>query len=176
MKKIDKKMTMGREIRLKLHIDESRIWNMLMRNVKRYSYMMGFMWSDSIVKRALNITGTEKDLSTMTIFQKSVYLRNYSKEVHWTNRDDVFYCYYVKPNSVLSCYSDTKFIFYRKKIERLFVPKFFHDKNTVNFLKELQFVGEFDTIDKTVFSENLPHSAENFMSIEQKLGHLIINL
>ena len=30
MKKIDKKMTMGREIRLKLHIDESRIWNTLM--------------------------------------------------------------------------------------------------------------------------------------------------
>ena len=82
MKKIDKKMTMGREIRLKLHIDESRIWNMLMRNVKRHSYMMGFMWSDSIAKRALNITRTENDLSTMTIFQKSVYLRNYSKEVH----------------------------------------------------------------------------------------------
>ena len=56
------------------------------------------------------------------------------------------------------------------------MPKFFHDRNTVNFLKELQFVREFDTIDKTGFSENLPHSAENFMSIEQKLGHLIINL
>ena len=69
-----------------------------------------------------------------------------------------------------------KFTFYRKKIELSFVPKFYHDRNTVNFLKELQFVGEFDTIDKTVFSENLPHSAENFMSIEQKLGHLIINL
>ena len=30
--------------------------------------MMGFMWSDSIVKSTLNITGTEKYLSTMTIF------------------------------------------------------------------------------------------------------------
>ena len=60
MKKIDKKMTMGREIRLKLHIDESRIRNMLMRNVKRHSYMMGFMWSDSIAKRALNITRQKK--------------------------------------------------------------------------------------------------------------------
>ena len=44
--------------------------------------------------------------------------------------------------------------FIGKKIERLFVPKFFHDRNTVNFLKELQFVGEFDAIDKTRFSEN----------------------
>ena len=60
-KKLIKKMTMGREIRLKLHIDESRIWNIGMRNIKSHSYMIGFMWSDSIVKRALNITGTEKD-------------------------------------------------------------------------------------------------------------------
>ena len=27
-------MTVGREIRLKLHIEESRIWNMGMKNVK----------------------------------------------------------------------------------------------------------------------------------------------
>ena len=36
----------------------------------------------------------------------------------------------------------------------MFVPKFYYDRNTVNFLRELQFVGEFDTIDKTEFSEN----------------------
>ena len=48
-KKYIKKMTMSRETRLKLHIDESRIWNMGMRNVKRNSYLLGFMWSDSIV-------------------------------------------------------------------------------------------------------------------------------
>ena len=34
------------------------------------------------------------------------------------------------------------------------MPKFYHDRNTVNFLKKLQFIGEFDTIDKTGFSEN----------------------
>ena len=99
-------MTMGREMRLKLHIDESRIWDMDMRNIERHSYMMGFMWSDSIVKSALNITGIEKDLSTMAIFQKNVYLKNHSKEVHRTNRDDVFCCYYGKPDTVLACYSD----------------------------------------------------------------------
>ena len=48
-KKYIKKMTMSRETRLKLYIDESRIWNMGMRNVKRNSYLLGFMWSDSIV-------------------------------------------------------------------------------------------------------------------------------
>ena len=31
--------------------------------------------------------------------------------------------------------------------------KFYHDRNTVNFVKELQFVSEFDTIDKIGLSE-----------------------
>ena len=89
----------------------------------------------------------------MTILQKSIYLKNFSKEVHRTNSDDVFYCYYIKPDTVLYYHSDTNIIFYRKKIERLFVPNFYHDRNAVNFLKELQFVGEFDTIDKIRLSE-----------------------
>ena len=101
-------------IRLKLHIDESRIWKVDMENVKRHSFMVGFMWNDSIVRSLLNITGTEKDLSAMTIFQKIIYLRNYSKEVHKTNRDDVFYCYYNKPDTVLSHYSNTKLFFIGK--------------------------------------------------------------
>ena len=74
-------------------------------------------------KSALNVTGTEKDLCTMTILQKIIYLKNYSKEVHTTNHRDVFYCYYVKPNTVLKYYSNTKFILYREKIERLFMPR-----------------------------------------------------
>ena len=99
--------------------------------------MLSFIRSDLFVKRTLNVAGTEKDLSTMTILQKINYLKNYSKEVHRTNRNDIFCCYYNKPDTALSHYSDKKFIFYRKKIERLFVPKFCHDRNTVNFLKEL---------------------------------------
>ena len=76
------------------------------KNVKRHSYLLGFMWSDSIVKSTLNLTGIEKDLSTMTIFQKIIYFKNYSKKVHRTNRNDVFYCYYDKPDTVLSHYSN----------------------------------------------------------------------
>ena len=90
----------------------------------------------------------------MTIFQKSVYLRNYSKVVHRTNHNDVFYYNYNKRDTILFHALTPKFLFYRGKTERLFVPKFYHNRNTVNFLKELQFVSEFDTTDKTGFSEN----------------------
>ena len=35
-------------------------------------------------------------------------------------------------------------IYYPRKIQRLFVPKYFHNKNKTNFLKELNFVGVYD--------------------------------
>ena len=35
-------------------------------------------------------------------------------------------------------------IYYPHKIQRLFVPKYFHNKNKTNFLKELNFVGVYD--------------------------------
>ena len=39
-------MTMSRETRLKLHVGESRIWNMDRKFVRRQAYMLNFMRSD----------------------------------------------------------------------------------------------------------------------------------
>ena len=48
--------------------------------------------------------------------------------------------------------------------------KFYHDRNTVNFLKELQFVGEFDTIDKTEFYKNPTISGRKLYEYRTKTG------
>ena len=42
-KKFIKKMTMSKNARSRIHVDESRIWNMGKRNVKRLSYPMAYM-------------------------------------------------------------------------------------------------------------------------------------
>ena len=44
---------------------------------------------------------------------------------------------------------------YPRKIQRLFVPNFFYDRNKTNFLKELNFVEIYDKIDRVGFSEYL---------------------
>ena len=137
---------------------------------------MGFMWSDSIVKSALNLMRTEKDLSTMTILQKIIYLKNYSKEVHRTNRDDIFYFCSVKPHSVLSNYSDTKFNFYRKK-QNIYLCRSFTTTEIRlillnNFILQVNLIQQI----KQDYLGFLPCLAENFMSIEQKLWQLLINL
>ena len=59
-------------------------------------------------------------------------------------------------------------IYFPCKIQRLFVPKFFHDRNKTNFLKELNFVGIYDKMDRVGFSEYPDVLVENVMSIEKK--------
>ena len=44
-------------------------------------------------------------------------------------------------------------IYCPRKIQRLYVSKFFHDRKKTNFLKELNFVGVYDKIDRVGFSE-----------------------
>ena len=39
------------------------------------------------------------------------------------------------------------------RVQRLFVPRFYHDRRKTNFLRELKFKGEEKEIDETGFSE-----------------------
>ena len=60
-KKFIKKMTMSKNARSRIHVDESRIWNMGKRNVKRLSYPMAYMLeSEFNVVSVLNITFIQK--------------------------------------------------------------------------------------------------------------------
>ena len=79
--------------------------------------------------------------------EKNSSLRNFSKQVHVTNWGDVFYSNYYQSDTVLFHALDSVLLFDVFKIERLYVPKFYHHNNTVNFLNKLEYVGEFDAID-----------------------------
>ena len=48
--------------------------------------------------------------------------------------------------------------------------QFYHDRNTVNFLKELQFVGEFNTTDKIGLSEIPAVFGRNLYEYRPKSG------
>lgn len=69
---------------------------------------------------------------------------------------------------------DSATVYYGGKIERWFVPKFYHDKNTINFLKELKYFGEFDTIDKVGFSGNPTVLGRKPFKYRQPAGELKI--
>ena len=65
---------------------------------------------------------------------------------------DMFYSYFNKINTVLWYSSDNITVYYNKKIQRLFVKKFYHERRCKIVLKTLKFIGVYDTIDREGFS------------------------
>ena len=102
----------------------------------------------------LNITGASRNLVIMSPTEKNSYLRVYSTYFHQNSSElDMFYCRLNKTHAVLWYAIDNTLICYNNKIQRLFVPKFYHEERSKNFLKTLKFIGEWGTTDKVNFSE-----------------------
>ena len=162
-------MTMGKRVRCKLHNDEARFWNMDITNVVRRSYMMGYLDQELHVLNLLNIKGSHRNLAVMSPTEKNQYLRNLSQYVHRsTDNLDVFYSRFNKTRTVLFHALESMIVYCSRKIQRLFVPKFYHDRNKRNFLKNLKYIGEYDKIDRKFFSNFLICLVENFTNIENQ--------
>ena len=104
------------------------------RNVKRLSYTMAYMLeSEFNVVSVLNKTDSYKKLSMISPAEKNSSLRIFSKQAHETNRVNVFYSNYYRPDNVLFHALDSVLLFDAHKIERLCVPKIYHDKTQLIF-------------------------------------------
>ena len=104
------------DVRCKLFIDESRVWNMDMADKNRKSFMVGYIYEKLHVVNMLNITGTSKNLAIMTPHDKNIYLRRYSEYFHRTSsKPDVFYSCFNKTHVVIWHASDTIVVYYNKK-------------------------------------------------------------
>ena len=161
---------MSKHVLSKLHNDEARAWNMNLTNVARRSYMMGYLNQELHVLNILNIKGSHRNLAAMSPTEKNQYLQNYSQYVHRsTDNLDVFYSNFNKTRTILFHALESRLVYFGHKIERLFVPKFYHDRKNKNFLKNLQYIGEYDKIDKIFFLNFLICLAENSMNIENQL-------
>ena len=70
-----------------------------------------------------------------------------------TDNLDAFYSNFNKIRTVLFHAFESRLVYFDHKIKRLFETKFYHDRNNKSFLKNLQYIGEYDKIDKKYFSE-----------------------
>ena len=102
------------------------------------------MWTDIHVEHILRISGNSKNLDTVGINEKNLFLRTISGYLHDLPKQDNFFCYKKQNWTVLhSLLGVNQTLFYENKVERIFVPKFYHDKRDTNFLKFLSYVGEY---------------------------------
>ena len=94
----------------------------------------------------------------MTPEEKTKFLDDLTRENHASTpnsgNSDEFYCGISKSFvEIIHALSHTVLRF-TDRIQRLFVPKFYHDRRDTNFLKGLIYIGEKQEIDGKYFYEN----------------------
>ena len=116
------------------------------------------------------ITGTAHDFKSMTPEEKNDFLNRLTKAVH---REDelqygnshIFYSGANKSASVVLSYIlSYAFLRFTEKIQRLFVPKFYHERKGKNFFKCLLYIGEKKRLMKDIFMKMELHSVEDYMN------------
>ena len=167
-KKIQKKFTLNKLLRKKICTDESRAWNMKTKwrkndsgkDSSRLSYLISYLYDEQKLKTLLKITGTKHDFTSMTPEEKNEFLNRLTKATHkqsdlYYGNSDTFYSGAINGSSVILSYILSYAVLrFTEKIQRLFVPKFYHNRRDKNFLKNLICIGEKKEIDKKYFYED----------------------
>ena len=76
--------------------------------------------------------------------------RNHRSAPHHRGFDDL-YSIYFRPFTIILKDSNFKIKKFNDRIQKLFVPRFYHDRRQTNFLKDMRFVGEYPKINESSF-------------------------
>ena len=165
-KKIKKQLTLSRSTRKKICLHESRIWNMKMTwknnesalDKSRLSFLVGYLYDEKMLKSLIGITTPSFDFTSLTpeittsVLQR-VTLKTHSGRPANESNTDIFYL--TKKNLSFTVLVLINIIILRvtERIQRLLLPKFYHDRKDTNFLKGLKYFGEKPEIDEKYFYE-----------------------
>ena len=165
-RKLRKQLTLRKNKRKKIAIDESRTWNMSKTWKKdqsatdksRVSYSDSYVFSENRVKTEFNINSDSFDFTKLSKREKTSKIINYFKKYHDQKHNFKGYPYFFSfyPFSYASVIFVRNDIFnvYPDRTQRIFVPKYYHDRRKTNFLKNLKLVGEKPEINENYFREN----------------------
>ena len=107
----------------------------------------------------LGITGSSHNFTTLPVEVKSSYLHRLTRNLHHgkpnTKGNDYFYSGLHLSYVMLIHVLHTTIPRFADRINRLFIPRFYHDRRNVNFLKGLVYIGTKREIDERNFSEIL---------------------
>ena len=76
--------------------------------------------------------------------------RNHKSTPNITGFDDL-YSIYFRPHTIILKDSNILIKKFNNRIQKLFVPRFYHDRRQTNFLKDMKFVGEYPKINESSF-------------------------
>ena len=162
-KKLIKFFFLSRYIRNLLQIDESKIWNMLPTwkenrshlDKSRLSFLIGYLFDEQKVINYFRIRDSF-DFKRLSILRKNIFIGNLTNgqfERPLPRGTDNFYSIGNKNFTVLHKESNAIIKRFTGRIQRLFVPRFYHDRKDTNFLKDFRFVGKKNNINEKGFSD-----------------------
>ena len=138
--KIQKKLTLAKLSRKKIWTDEIRFWNMktkwrkndFAKDSSRLSFLVSYLYDEQKLKTLLKITGTEHDFTSMTPEEKNDFLNRLTKAAHKQSdlchgNAHTFFSGANGSSVVLFYLLSYAVLRYTQKIQRLFVPKFYHE-------------------------------------------------
>ena len=107
---------------------------------------MGYLENTSLLKKYFKISGKIFDFTSLPMLKKHQWLgeysisRNHKSSPNITGFDDL-YSIYFRPHTIIL--KDSNFLIkkFNNRIQKLFVPRFYHDRRQTNFLKDMRFVG-----------------------------------
>ena len=130
------------------------------KNSSRLSYLISYLYYETELKKLLKITSAEHDFTSMIPEENNNFLNRLTKAIH--KEDEIQYgnshTFYSGANSsafvVLTYFLSYAVLRFTNKIQRLFVPKFYHERKDKIFFKGLIYIGEKKEIDERYFYED----------------------
>ena len=123
----------------------------------RLSFLIGYLYDETKLKRMLKKTGSTHDFTSMTPEVKTKFLYDLTRENHVStpnsDNSDEFYSGVSKSFVVLIHALSHTVLRFTDRIQKLFVPEFYHDRKDTNFLKGLIYIGEKKETDERYFFE-----------------------
>ena len=130
------------------------------KDQSRLKFLEGYLYNEKHLKPLIGITGSSYDFTSLTPQAKTNYLQMLTINVHRGIKDidsynklTLFSAITNFEATVLVYILSQTILRFTKRIQRLFIPKFYHDRKEINFLIGLAYVGEKTEIDKEDFNE-----------------------
>ena len=162
-KKLIRKMTMGKEARKKLFIDESRVWNLSVPTIngeKLISYMFGYFYTDRVTEKIYPNEIT--NFTSFTNSQKGNGMRRISSISPDIIAKAVFYNQNLAPSTILHIQPLNKIDLIEGRLAYLLVLRYYHDRRDTGFMKNLTYQGK-------VFSDKSNHINKRFCEFDRVL-------
>ena len=130
-------MTLGKDTRQNVFIDESRIWNFLLENIEAAnfrSYIFNYMSDENLIKEFWKMPNNNPviDFTKEIMVHKHDFIRFVDKRIT-KNNDNILYSSNVQFEAIIQPVYGNRSILYKPLVNHIRVSKYYHERRDASF-------------------------------------------